>query len=181
MTFLVVGILLLLGIAIIGMYNGFVKLRNRIEEAYATVEAYMKKRYDLIPNLVETVKGYAGHEKETLSRVVEARSRAMSAQGMQQVQQSEGELQRTLKSLFALSESYPDLKANASFLDLQAQLQRVEDDILQARKYYNAIVKNYNIKVEVIPQSIIAALFGFKKREYWEVEDAAHEVVQVKF
>jgi len=165
----------------ITIYNALVSMRNKIEETYATVEAYLKKRYDLIPNLVETVKGYAKHESETLTSVIQARNMAMSAKGFAEQKQGENQLQQTLKSLFAVAESYPDLKANANFMDLQGQLLKVEEDILQARKYYNAVVKTFNTKVELFPSSIIAKMFAFIKKEYWEIDDIVHENVQVKF
>lgn len=182
MPWIIIGaIIVVIAIFVIGVYNSLVTMRNKIEETYATVEAYLKKRYDLIPNLVETVKGYAKHESQTLTAVIEARNMAMSAKGFDEMKQGENQLQSTLKSLFAVAESYPDLKANTNFMDLQGQLLKVEEDILQARKYYNAVVKNFNTKVELFPSSIVAKMFSFAKKEYWEIEDAAHENVQVKF
>ncbi|MBN2852895.1 MAG: LemA family protein [Clostridia bacterium] len=178
---IVLVVVVVIAIYVVGIYNSLVTMRNKIEETYATVEAYLKKRYDLIPNLVETVKGYAKHENQTLTAVIEARNMAMSAKGFEEQKQGENQLQQTLKTLFAVAESYPDLKANTNFMDLQAQLLKVEEDILQARKYYNAVVKTFNTKVELFPSSIVAKMFSFKKREYWEIEDAAHENVQVKF
>jgi len=163
-------------------YNGFIKSRNKVEEAFATMDVYLKKRYDLIPNLVETVKGYAKHEADTLQKVVEARSKAMNAKSSDETIEQEANLTQTLKSLFALAENYPDLKANSSFLNLQGQLQNIETDIAQARKYYNAIVRSYNTGVELFPQSIIAALFKFERKRMFEVsDDTQRENVAVKF
>lgn len=179
---LIIGIIVVaILIYVVSIYNSLVTMRNKIEETYATVEAYLKKRYDLIPNLVEIVKGYAKHENETLTAVIAARNMAMGAKGFDQLKQGENQLQQTLKSLFAVAESYPDLKANSNFMDLQKQLLKVEEDILQARKYYNAVVKQFNTKTELFPSSIIAKMFSFTKKEYWEIEDVAHENVKVKF
>ncbi len=173
--------LLLIALWVVAAYNGFVTLRNLKDEAFATMDVYLKKRYDLIPNLVETVKGYAAHEKETFEKVIQARNMAMGAQDMETRQQGENMLTGTLKSLFALAENYPDLKANASFLDLQNQLQKLEEDIAQSRKYYNAVVKDYNTKTELFPSSIVAGIFGFIKAPYFEIESGERENVQVSF
>ncbi len=179
---LIIGIVVVaILIYVVLIYNSLVTMRNKIEETYATVEAYLKKRYDLIPNLVETVKGYAKHENETLTAVIAARNLAMGAKNFEQLKQGENQLQQTLKSLFAVAESYPDLKANTNFMDLQKQLLKVEEDILQARKYYNAVVKQFNTKTELFPSSIVAKMFSFTKKEYWEIEDVVHENVKVKF
>lgn len=165
----------------ISTYNGFVRLRNKVEEAFATMDAYLKKRWDLIPNLVETVKGYAKHEKETLEAVINARNMAMNSNGMAELQTNENALAAGLKSLFALSEAYPDLKANENFINLQNQLQQVENDILQARKYYNAVVKSFNTKRELFPASIIAGMMHLEKKEYFEIDDAERGSVKVSF
>lgn len=165
----------------ISSYNGFIRLRNKCEEAFATMDAYLKKRWDLIPNLVETVKGYAKHEKETLDAVIKARNMAMGSNGMAELQQNENALAAGLKSLFALSEAYPDLKANTNFLNLQDQLQVVENDILQSRKYYNAVVKSFNTKRELFPQSIIAGMMNLEKKEYFEIDDTERGNVKVSF
>jgi LemA protein len=177
----IIGAIVLVGLFFIVIYNKLTVLKNKIEEAYATVEAHLKKRYDLIPNLVETVKGYAKHESKTLTDVIEARNRAMSAGSFEEIRENENKLQQTLKSLFALSESYPDLKANTNFLDLQRQLQDVEDEILNSRKYFNAIVKDYNTSIALFPNSIAASIFKFTKKEYYEIEDAVHQNVRVTF
>ncbi|GAB1481838.1 LemA family protein [Treponema sp.] len=165
----------------VSIYNGFVALRNKCEEAFATMDAYLKKRWDLIPNLVETVKGYASHEKGTLEAVVQARNMAMSSKDMGELQANESALASSLKSVFALSEAYPELKANESFVNLQNQLQGIETDILQSRKYYNAIVQTFNTKRELFPQSIIAGMMGLEKKEYFELADAERAPVKVSF
>lgn len=180
--YIIGGAALLLIIWVIASYNGFVKLRNSIEEAFSTMDVYLKKRYDLIPNLVETVKGYASHEKETLSRVIAARNMAASATTLEGRIEGENALQSTLKSLFAVAEAYPDLKANTNFLELQGDLRQIEGEIANSRKYYNAVVKTYNTKREVFPGVIIAGLFGFKKKPLFEVSsEAERENVRVQF
>lgn len=155
---------------IIGSYNGFIKQKNNIDEAFSTMDVYLKKRYDLIPNLVETVKGYAKHEKETLENVIAARNSAMNATDPNEKAQKENILSGTLKSLFAVTENYPQLKADRHFSELMQNLQMVESEILSSRKYYNGVVKVYNTKREVFPSSIIAKWFKFEKRDLYEVE-----------
>ncbi len=165
----------------VSAYNGFVRLRNKCEEAFATMDAYLKKRRDLVPNLVETVKGYAAHESETLEAVITARNKAVSSKGMAELQENETALAAGLGRIFALAEAYPDLKANASFINLQEQLGKIEDDILQSRKYYNAVVRSFNTKREVFPQSIIAGMMNLEKKEYFEIDDTERANVQVSF
>ena len=157
---------------LIAAYNGFVRANNNCEEAFATMDVYMKKRYDLIPNLVETVKGYAAHESNTLQKVVEARNMAQSASTVEERAQAENILSGTLKSLFAISEAYPDLKANQNFMDLQSQLQRIEDEIANSRKYYNAVVKIFNNKCQMFPSNIIANVFHYTRKPMFEVENS---------
>lgn len=183
MAFAIIGgIVLILIIWIIASYNGFVKLKNSIEEAFSTMDVYLKKRYDLIPNLVETVKGYASHEKETLERVIAARNQAASATTMEGRIEGENALQGVLKNLFALAEAYPDLKANTNFLELQSELRRMEEEIANSRKYYNAVVKTYNTKREMFPSSIIAGMFHFEKKPLFEVgSEQERENVKVQF
>ena len=164
-----IGIIVVLIIIFVVMYNGFIRLKNNCDEAFATMDVYLKKRYDLIPNLVETVKGYAAHEKETLERVVAARNMAQGASTPEEKAAGESMLQGTLKSLFAVAESYPDLKANQNFMDLQGQLKAVEEDIANSRKYYNAVVKQFNTKCEVFPSNLIAGIFHFEKKPMFEV------------
>ncbi len=176
---IILAIVVILVIAGIGMYNGFVKLKNRVEEAFATMDVYMKKRFDLIPNLVEAVKGYAKHESETLQKVTEARAAIAGAKTTEERLANENVLSGTLKSLFAVSEAYPDLKANQNFLDLQAQLRKVEEDIANARKYYNGAVREFNTKCESFPSNIIAGMFHFTRRPMFEV-DSQEERQNVK-
>lgn len=171
----------LIAAAAVLLYNSLVRLRNSSEEAFSTMDVYMKKRYDLVPNLVNSVKGYASHEKETLQRVVEARNSAMGTASLDQRQQSENMLSGALKSLFALSEAYPDLKADRQFLDLQTQLQKIEQDIAQSRKYYNAVVRELNTKVEAFPSNIIASLFKFKKAQFFTMDESDRAPVEVRF
>jgi LemA protein len=181
-VYAVIAVAVILAIWVIGAYNGFVKLRNQVEEAFATMDVYLKKRYDLIPNLVETVKGYAKHESETLEKVIAARNMAASATTTEGKVEGENMLQGTLKTLFAIAEAYPDLKANAQFINLQAQLSDMEGEIANARKYYNAIVKTFNTKVEVFPSNIIAKLFKFTRKTMFEVEEAdQRQNVKVQF
>lgn len=167
---------------IIGTRNAFVKLKNSIEEAFSTMDVYLKKRYDLIPNLVETVKGYAKHEKDTLENVMKARNVAMGAATMEDKIAGENMLAGTLKSLFAVAEAYPDLKANANFMSLQGELRQMEDEIANSRKYYNAIVKEYNTKRELFPSVIIAGWFKYEKMPLFEVADETErQNVKVQF
>ncbi len=165
----------------IAAYNGFVKLRNMVREAFSTMDVYMKKRYDLIPNLVETVKGYAKHEQSTLEKVIAARNAAASATTVEGRIEGENALTGTLKSLFALAEAYPDLKANTNFMDLQKQLQSIESEIANSRKYYNAVVRDYNIRIESFPSMIVASMFHFTREPMFEIAAAERENVNVKF
>ncbi len=166
----------------VGAYNAFVKMRNVVEEAFSTMDVYMKKRYDLIPNLVESVKGYAAHESGTFEKVVQARNIAQQATTVEEKLAAENALTGTLRSLFALAESYPDLKANQNFLDLQSQLQKVEEDIANSRKYYNAVVKEYNTKTEQFPSNFIANMFNFTRKPMFEMEnEAERQNVKVEF
>lgn len=172
-------VLVVIAIILIGMYNSFIKLKNNCEEAFSTMDVYLKKRYDLIPNLVETVKGYAKHEKETLEKVISARNMAQGAGTMEEKLAGENMIQSSLKSLFAVAEAYPDLKANTNFLDLQNQLKSIEEDIANSRKYYNGVVKQFNNKCEMFPSNIIASIFKFEKKPMFEV-DAPEERKNVK-
>jgi len=167
-------------------YNKFVKLTNRSEEAWADIDVQLKRRYDLIPNLVNTVKGYASHEQKTFEQVTEARSNAMQAEGTGDPKlsaQAENMLSGALKSLFAVAEAYPDLKANQNFLELQRELSDTENKIQAARRFYNANVRDLNIATESFPSNLIARMFGFKQREFFELETVseAREVVDVSF
>jgi LemA protein len=177
----IVVIVVLLILFVILQYNGLVKLRNRVDGAWAQIDVQLKRRYDLIPNLVETVKGYAAHERETLEAVIAARNTAVSATGPAQQAQSENMLTGALKSLFALSEAYPDLKANQNFLALQEELTGTEGRIAYARQYYNDSVQTFNTKIQVFPASVLAGMFKFTEREYFETDDESRGNVRVQF
>ncbi len=163
----------LLVVIVIGLYNGLVRLRVQTDNAWSDIDVQLKRRYDLVPNVVETVKGYAGHEKGTLEAVVQARSSAMAAQGPAAKADAENILTGTLRQLFALSESYPQLRAVESFTQLQNTLSQLEDSIQNARRYYNAVVRDLNTKIQVFPSNIIAGMFNFKPREFFEVSAPA--------
>ena len=175
-------LLIIVASTVIGMYNGLVRLRVQSDNAWADIDVQLKRRHDLIPNVVETVKGYAGHEKGTLEAVISARSNAMSAQGPAAKAEAEGMLTSTLKSLFALAEAYPQLRAVESFNQLQATLGQIEDAVQNARRYYNAVVRDLNTKIAQFPSNIIAGMFSFKAREFFEVTEAGErEAPKVSF
>ncbi len=176
-------VFILLAIAVVAviMYNSLVKLREQVDAAWSDIDVQLKRRHDLIPNLVETVKGYASHEKETLERVIQARNAAMTAQGPAAQGQAENALTGALKSIFALAESYPQLQAAGGFRDLQASLQDIENAVQQSRRYYNAVVRDYNTRIAQVPTNIIAQAFRFTKREFFEIEEAEREVPKVDF
>jgi LemA protein len=174
-------LVVLVVVFLIVLYNGLVKLRNRIEGAWAQIDVQLKRRYDLIPNLVETVKGYASHERETLEKVVQARNMAMAAQGPHDQAEAENMITGALKSVFALSEAYPDLKANVNFLNLQEELTGTEGRIAYARQFYNDSVLRYNTKIQTFPSNAIAGQFNFTEREYFEVDEASRGNVTVDF
>lgn len=178
----IVVVLALAGWAIM-VYNGLVTLKNRVDEAWSDIDVQLKRRYDLIPNLLETVKGYAKHEEKVFTKVTEARTMAMSAEGdPKKLAESENMLSGALKSLFAVAESYPDLKANSNFMSLQEELADTEDKIQAARRFYNGNVRDFNIKIEIFPNNLLAGMFGFKKRDLFELTDEKErENVQVKF
>ena len=179
---IVLTIVVLLVLWLVSSYNGFVRLRNKSEEAFSAMDVSLKKWYDLIPNFVETVKGYAKHEQDTLQAVINARNMAMNANSPEQKIANDNALSGTLKSLFALTESYPDLKANQNFLSLQNQLSRIEEEIAGSRRYYNGVVNKYNTKTEMFPGNILASLFGFKRKPLYEVNsEAERENVKVSF
>ena len=183
MVLIVILVLILLIILYVyGFYNGCIKLRNQIEEAFSTMDVYLKQRYDLIPNLVNTVKGYAAHEEKTLVELTEARTNAMGAQTPEQKIAFQEGIQSALSRLFAVAENYPELKANVNFLELQKQLQGQEDNIANARKYYNAVVREFNTKIEKMPGALFAGMFGFVKQPLYEITDTAQrENVSVQF
>jgi len=181
----VLGIIVVVILAIIGMYNSLIRLKNRVDEAWSDIDVQLKRRYNLIPNLVETVKGYAAHEKETLEKVIQARNAAMAAPAggnIKKQAEAENMLSSTLKSIFALSESYPDLKANQNFLELQRELADTENKIQAARRFYNGNVRDFNTKIQVFPTNIMAGMLGFKARDFFEIEEAKErETVKVRF
>lgn len=172
-------------ITLISLYNGLIRLKNRVDEALSDIDVQLKRRFDLIPNLVETVKGYAGHEKETLEKVIQARNDAMNAHqkgNMAEDAQAENVLSSTLKSIFALSENYPDLKANQNFLELQRELADTEDKIQASRRFYNGNVRDFNTKLQVFPTNILGKWLGFNSRAFFEITEAKEkEAVNVKF
>ena len=179
-------IVVILAAYVIAVYNGLIVNRNRVKEAFSDVQIQLKRRYDLIPNLVETVKGYASHESQTLEKVIQARNMAMAQKGdLKEQAKAENILSGTLKSLFAVSENYPELKANENFLKLQFELTDTEDKIKAARRFYNTNVLALNNKIEMFPSNIIASMFQFTKQEFFELDEdeaqAAKKAVQVKF
>ena len=171
----------LLALYVIVTYNGLVRLRNRIQNAWAQIDVQLRRRYDLIPNLVETVKGYAKHEQGTLEAVTQARANAINAQGPAEQAKAENMISGALKSLFAVSEAYPDLKANQNFLSLQEELSGTEGRISYARQYYNDAVLRMNTKIQSFPSNILANMFGFKEHEYFEADDTSRGPVSVQF
>ena len=175
-------ILVLLVFFIVTMYNGLVSLKVQCDNAWSDIDVQLKRRYDLIPNLVETVKGYASHEKGTLEGVVAARNRAMTSEGPAAKAEAEGALTAALRQVFALAEAYPQLRAVESFNQLQATLNQIEDSIQNARRYYNAVVRDLNTKIAQFPSNIIAGMFNFKPREFFEISaPAEREVPKVSF
>lgn len=177
----IVAVLLLIAIYIGATYNALIKKRNSVDEAFSTMDVYLKKRWDLIPNLVSTVKGYAKHEAETLEKVISARGGYNSMTDEEKID-ANTELQRSLANIHVVAEQYPDLKANQNFMNLQNQLAATENDIANARKFYNAVVKLYNNKVQMFPSGIIASMFHFEKRQMFAIENTAErEAVKVEF
>lgn len=185
MPWIIGGVVLLVLLLLVGFFiakrNNFIRMLNNVEEGFATIDVYLKKRYDLIPNLLETVKGYVKHERETFESVVKARSQAMQA-APEGKAQAESALSGTLKSLFAVAENYPQLKADSQFTKLQQQLQEIETELSQARKYYNAVVKSYNTKVEIFPDNIVASMMKLEKKQYFELDsDIERQNVKIAF
>ena len=178
---IVVVLVVLIGLYLVVSYNGLVSLRNRIENAWAQIDVQLRRRYDLIPNLVETVKGYASHERETLDAVVTARNAGMNASSPHDQAAAENQITGALKSLFALSEAYPDLKANQNFAQLQEELTGTEGRIAYARQFYNDTVYRYNTKIQSFPQNVIANSFRFREREYFQADDESRGPTQVRF
>lgn len=181
-SWIILAVVVVAVVWVIAIYNGLVALKNRAKEAFSDIDVQTKRRYDLIPNLVETVKGYAAHEKQLFEKVTQARASAMSAQGLQEKAKAENMLSDTLKSLFAVSENYPDLKASTNFLELQRELSDTENKIQAARRFYNSNVRDLNIKIESFPSNIIASSFGFKEMELFETaNESERQPVAVKF
>jgi len=184
MTMIVlVVVLAVVAFAVIGIYNGLVRLNVQAANAWSDIDVQLKRRHDLIPNVVETVKGYASHERSTLEAVVNARNRAVSVEsaGPAERGQAEGALTTALRGLFALAESYPQLRAAENFAQLQSTLAQIEDAVQNARRYYNAVVRDLNTRVQQFPSNLIAGMFGFRNREFFEVPDAERETPKVKF
>ena len=179
--YIVLGIIVLILIYVFVTYNSLIKLRNRVEEAFSTMDVYLKKRWDLIPNLVETVKGYAKHEKDTLNEIVELRNGAYEKMNTMDKVEVNNKLSQSITKLMALAEAYPDLKANENFKDLSNQLSKVEEDIANARKYYNGAVRIMNDKVQMFPSNLIASMLGFKKQPMFEANETERENVKVEF
>lgn len=163
------------------MYNGLVGKRNRVKNSWSQIDVQLKRRFDLIPNLVETVKGYAGHEKETLEAVVSARTNYLSAKTPEDMMNANGQLSQVLGRLFALSEAYPDLKANENFAHLQQELSKTEDKISYARQFYNDVVLTYNNAVQMFPTSIIASMFNFKEEPFFQTDEAERSAPKISF
>lgn len=178
---IIVGVVIIIAIYGIAVYNSLVALRQKVAEAWADIDVQLKRRYDLIPNLVETVKGYATHESTVFEDVTKARSQAMNASGLHDKSEAENMLSGTLKSLFAISENYPELKANENFLELQRELSDTENKIQASRRFYNSVVMSLNTKIESFPDSLIASIGSFEKKEYFEIAEGEKENVKVSF
>jgi len=181
-VWIILGIILVLALALAAAYNGLVRLRNQTDEAWSDIDVQLKRRFDLIPNVVEAVKGYAAHEKGVFEKVTTARAAAMSAQGPQAVGEADNLLTGALKSLFAVAEAYPELKANQNFAQLQQELAETENKISASRRFYNGNVRDLNTRIQSFPTNFMAGMFGFKAREFFELEQSsAKEPVAVKF
>lgn len=181
MIYLVIGVVALLVIYVLVTYNGFVRIKNRVEEAFSTMDVYLKKRWDLIPNIVETVKGYAKHEKSTLSEVIKLRNGAYDDMSSDEKIKANQQLSKGITKIMALAEQYPDLKANENFKDLSSQLTKIEDEIANSRKYYNGTVREFNDKVQMFPSNVVAMIFGYKAKEMFEANEEERKNVKVSF
>jgi len=181
MEWIIIGVVVLLVIVVAAMYNGLVRDRNRVDNAWSQVDVQLKRRYDLIPNLVETVKGYATHEQQTFERVTQARSAAQAAESPGEQAEAENFLTSALRQLFAVAEDYPELRASENFQGLQEELSETEDRIAVSRQIYNDTVLTYNNKVQQVPTNIVASMFGFDEREFFDAGDEAEEVPSVEF
>ena len=178
---IVIAIIVFIILWLIGTFNKLIVLGNRVKEAWSDINVQLKRRHDLIPNLVEIVKGYAAHEKEVFEKVTQARAQAMSAQGVQAKADAENMLSSTLKSLFAVAENYPELKASQNFLELQRDVRDTEDKIQASRRFYNGVARDLNITVESFPANIAAGMFGIKQAEFFQISEAEKEPVAIKF
>ena len=183
LTYILLAVVAVLAIVVVVIYNSLVTIRTRVEEAWSDITVQLKRRYDLIPNLVNAVKGYAKHEREVFEKVTEARANALNAQGVKETAAAENQFEAALKSLFAVSENYPQLRATENFQQLQTELTDTEDKIMASRRFYNGAARDLNIKVDSFPSNIIASMFGFKKREFFEVENLSdvEKPVEAKF
>jgi LemA protein len=178
--YIIIAIVVIIIIYALSLYNSFIKLDNKVKEAFSTMDVYLKKRWDLIPNIVETVKGYANYEKSTLKEVIELRNSAYDKMSDDEKIKTNEELSKGINKIMALAESYPDLKASENFKDLSSQLTKVEDDIANSRKYYNGVVRNYNNKVEMFPSNIFASIFGYKSKVMFEASANERKNVKVE-
>ena len=178
--YIIIAIIVLIVIYALALYNSFVKLNNKVKEAFSTMDVYLKKRWDLIPNIVEIVKGYAKHEKDTLKEVVELRNSTYDKMSDEEKIKTNEQLSSGINKIMALAEAYPELKANENFKDLSNQLTKIEDDIANSRKYYNGVVRIYNNKVEMFPSNIFAGLFGYKSKAMFEASANERENVKVE-
>lgn len=178
---IILGVVGILIIWLIAVFNGLIKLKNRAQEAESDIDVQLKRRHDLIPNLIETVKGYATHEKDLLEKVTKARSEAINAKGMEAKGQAENMLSETLKSIFAVAESYPDLKASQNFLKLQDELSDTENKIQASRRFYNTNARDFNIKIELFPNNLVAGILGFKQFNFFQAQEEEKANVEVKF
>lgn len=181
MIYILVIVIVIIIIYVLALYNSFVKLNNSVKEAFSTMDVYLKKRWDLIPNIVETVKGYAKHEENTLKEVISLRNNSYDSMSDDEKIKANQTMSKEINKIMLLAESYPDLKASSNFQDLSRELSKVEDDIANSRKYYNAVVKNFNNKVEMFPSNIFAKIFGYKVKEMFETDDAERRNVKVEF
>ena len=179
--YIIIAVVVVLLLLVFTTYNNFVKLNNKVEEAFSTMDVYLKKRWDLIPNIVETVKGYAKHEKSTLEEVINLRNNSYDKMNQNDKVEVNNKLSQGISKLMAIAEAYPDLKANENFKDLSSQLTKVEDDIANARKYYNGTVRIFNDKVQMFPSNIIAGIFGYKAKKMFEANENERENVKVNF
>ena len=180
-VWIIIGVIVLIALYVVNTYNTLVKLRNRVKDQWAQIEVQLKRRFDLIPNIVETVKGYAKHEKDTLEEVVSLRNTPYESMSDDEKVKTNQKLSQGVTKIMALAEAYPELKANENFKELSKDLSKIEEDIANSRKYYNGTVRTYNDKIEMVPSNIVAGIFGFKTRTMFEVDAAERENVKVKF